>query len=186
MGETHGTTRHERGRRQALNRPNSDWEAEVERLFVEHFDALCQSARRLLDTAAAAEDAVQEAFIKYLGTGRRPAPGCEVAYLRSIVLNEARSVLRHRQVGVRYRQQLLAPDAIDTTWRSTEARHESERLDRALKGLPPRQREVVTMRHLLGLSERETAHALRISPGSVKTHSSRGLSSIRRHLSDAA
>jgi RNA polymerase sigma factor (sigma-70 family) len=44
----------------------------------------------------------------------------------------------------------------------------------ALAGLPRRQREVLVLRHWLDLSEAEIAATLRISRGSVKTHSSRG------------
>src|SRR5690606_34950633 len=47
---------------------------------------------------------------------------------------------------------------------------------------PKRQREVVALRHLAGLSEAETAAALRVSAGSVKTHLSRGLASLRSRM----
>ena len=53
-------------------------------------------------------------------------------------------------------------------------------LRRSLRGLPRRQREVVVMRHLLGLSEAETAAALGCSVGSVKQHCSRALSKLRQ------
>ena len=41
------------------------------------------------------------------------------------------------------------------------------------------QRKVVVLRHWLGLSVAETAHELRISQGTVKSHSSRGLTALR-------
>jgi len=44
------------------------------------------------------------------------------------------------------------------------------------------QRKVVVLRHWLGLSVRETAQELRISEGTVKSHSSRGLSALQSAL----
>lgn len=52
----------------------------------------------------------------------------------------------------------------------------------ALRRLPRRQREVVVLRYLADLSEAEVARALGCSVGTVKTHGSRGLSSLRREL----
>ncbi len=59
---------------------------------------------------------------------------------------------------------------------------EREDLVRALRRLPRRQREVVVMRYLGDLSESESARALGCSVGAVKTHASRGLAALRRHL----
>ena len=55
-------------------------------------------------------------------------------------------------------------------------------LQRALLSLPVRQREVVVLRHLADRSEAETARALGLSPGTVKSHSSRGLAALRTAL----
>ncbi|MDQ3103643.1 MAG: SigE family RNA polymerase sigma factor, partial [Actinomycetota bacterium] len=52
----------------------------------------------------------------------------------------------------------------------------------ALAGIPRRQREVLVLRHWLDLSEADIAAVLRISRGSVKTHSSRGLAALRLRL----
>jgi RNA polymerase sigma factor (sigma-70 family) len=57
-----------------------------------------------------------------------------------------------------------------------------EMLGWALAVLPRRQREVVVLRHLLGLSEVEVAMALEISHGTVKTHLRRGLARLRLRL----
>ncbi len=55
----------------------------------------------------------------------------------------------------------------------------------ALRRLPRRQREVVVLRYLADFSESQAATALGCSVGSVKTHASRGLSALRRHLGES-
>lgn len=55
-------------------------------------------------------------------------------------------------------------------------------LDHAIKQLPTRQREAFFMRCWEGMSTRETADAMRISEGSVKTHYSRALAALRAAL----
>lgn len=52
----------------------------------------------------------------------------------------------------------------------------------ALAALPARQREVIVLRHLCGLSEREVAGAIGISTNSVKKHASRGIARLRARL----
>ena len=56
-----------------------------------------------------------------------------------------------------------------------------ERLEAAIRSLPRRQREAFFLRHWEGLSTRETARAMRVTEGSVKTHLSRAM----QHLSAA-
>jgi RNA polymerase sigma factor (sigma-70 family) len=54
----------------------------------------------------------------------------------------------------------------------------------ALAVLPRRQREVLTLRYWMELSEQQIADSLGISAGSVKTHASRGLAAIERQLEE--
>ena len=55
---------------------------------------------------------------------------------------------------------------------------------RAVKLLARRQREVVVLRFFADLSVSETAAAIGSSQGSVKTHTSRALASLREVLAD--
>jgi RNA polymerase sigma-70 factor (ECF subfamily) len=59
-----------------------------------------------------------------------------------------------------------------------------EELDAALKDLPLRQQQAVMHRLWDGMSTRETATAMGVSAGSVKTHYSRGLKSLQQRLGD--
>jgi RNA polymerase sigma-70 factor (ECF subfamily) len=54
----------------------------------------------------------------------------------------------------------------------------------ALRRLPTRQREVITLRVLLDLDTDTTAKVLGIAPGTVMSHLSRAASALRRDLTD--
>jgi RNA polymerase sigma factor (sigma-70 family) len=52
----------------------------------------------------------------------------------------------------------------------------------ALRALPDRQRDVLVLRFYLDLPESEIADTLGIGPGTVKTHTRRGLDALAREL----
>jgi DNA-directed RNA polymerase specialized sigma24 family protein len=56
---------------------------------------------------------------------------------------------------------------------------------RALRRLPPRQREVVLLRVFLDLDIETTARQLAIAPGTVRAHLSRAVTALRNELPQA-
>jgi RNA polymerase sigma factor (sigma-70 family) len=58
--------------------------------------------------------------------------------------------------------------------------HDDGSMLAALRTLPPRQRAIVVLRYLQDLSEADTAKALDISIGAVKSGASRGLARLRQ------
>jgi RNA polymerase sigma-70 factor (ECF subfamily) len=63
-----------------------------------------------------------------------------------------------------------------------EQRQAGERVTRALKLLPARQRQVIVLREAHELSVQETARVLGISEGSVKQHHFRALQRLRERM----
>ncbi len=157
----------------------------ITELYRDHFDDLIRGVARLVDSRLAAEEQVQAAFAQLATHDRWPEPGKELAYLRSMVLNGARSALRARRVRERapLRSTVQAPEPSPEDL--CVASFDRGELVELLATLPTRQRQVVSLRHFSDLSEIEIAERLAISPGSVKTHCSRAMQSLR-DLAEAA
>jgi RNA polymerase sigma-70 factor (sigma-E family) len=155
-----------------------DRDAVVEALFVAHYTPLVRLAAVLLDDVGTCEEVVQEAFVKlHAGFGRLHDRDKALAYLRQSVVNLSRSRLRRRLVARRYEDP--QPGTQSSAEDSALAVLAANDLVRAMHQLQRRQREVLALRHLAGLSEAETAAALGISVGSVKAYASRGLDALR-------
>ncbi len=103
------------------------------------------------------------------------------AYLRSAVLNGARSHLRHRRMARRHVQPVPGPSAGPE---ADPLAGDHDRVLVALRSLPDRQRAVLALRYYLDLPEAEIARTLGISAGSVKTHAHRGLATLAERLED--
>lgn len=149
-------------------------------LYDEHYRALVKLASFYVDDVETAEEVVQDAFVK-LVTGRfKIDRGKEGAYLRSMVLNGARSALRKRRV-----RRAKAPEPPGLVAAAEEVgveRAERERLLSSIRRLPAKQAAVIVLRYYGDLSEREIAETLGIAPGSVKSHAHRGLRKLRADL----
>lgn len=170
----------------SIEEEHRSWQEAVEHLYRHHFNEMCRMAQRLLDTSHASEEVVQEAFVRFATLRTRPIAGSELAYLRSIVMNEARSTLRRRVVATRYRFTTFVVGSFDETGDAALQRTTAQSLKKQISELPLRQRQVLTLRHLEGMTERETANTLAISEGSVKTHTSRAMTAMRNKVGAAA
>lgn len=155
------------------------WE-EVEGLYRTLREDLVRLAGLLLDEPGACEEVVQDAFVALhlhsVDPDRVPA------YLRSAVLNGARSRLRRRRVADRLGR--IRPGSPPTPEDESILGDRRAAVLAAVRRLPRRQQEVVVLRYWLELSEAEIAATLHISAGSVKTHASRALAAVARTLGD--
>ena len=166
---------------------------QVTELYEAHALSLARLALVMLGDAAAAEDVVQDAFLGlYRRWDRLSDPVAAQSYLRASVLNGCRTALRRRS-----RHGVLTDDAGDDgaayngpTLESAETTvvHGEEHravLD-AIRRLPARQREALVLRYYLDLTEEQTAEAMRVSRGTVKSATSRAIAAVGRMLGGPA
>jgi RNA polymerase sigma-70 factor (sigma-E family) len=155
----------------------------VAQMYREEGASLVRLARLFTDDRNAAEDLVQEAFIRLHRSAHRIEDPTKVApYLRSIVLNLARDHNRRGLMSLRHREPSSAETPPDMPEDVVVAAEEGRRVVAALRDLPLRQRDCLVLRFYLDLSEREIAETLGISPNSVKTHCRRGMAALERGL----
>jgi RNA polymerase sigma factor (sigma-70 family) len=128
-----------------------------------------------------AEDVVQDALVR--AWRRRatfdPDRGTARVWLVAVLLDQAR---RHRLRRLRW-MSLAAADSADAVLvvPGDAARVD---LDRAVRALPRRQRQVITLFYLADLSVAEVASVLGISAGSVKSHLHEARQSLRAALEE--
>jgi len=147
-------------------------------LYAAHYPKLVRIAALLLDDIGASEEVVQDAYVKMHGAWRRiREPAAAEGYLRTTVVNLARSRLRHRMVVAKHPPKPM-PDA-PSAEHGALVKIERDRVIRALRTLPPRQRECLVLRYYADLSEAQIAAAMGISAGAVKSHASRGMAALR-------
>lgn len=152
--------------------------ARLPALYEEHYRKLVKLASFYTDDRETAEEVVQDSFCKLLGGNFKIKHGSEAAYLRSMVLNGARSQLRKRQVRRNHTPEAaVVADAAEVA--GVQASVSAEMMD-ALRKLPEKQAAVLTLRYYLDLSEAEIAETLNIARGSVKSHAHRGLAKLAK------
>ncbi len=153
----------------------------IEQIYHSERLPMVRLAVLLVDDMNTAEDVVQDAFSGVFRAWDRLADEDAVrGYLRTCVVNAARSVLRRRRTARAYVPPVELPTAGADT--STLLAEEYREALQALSLLPERQREVIVMRYWSDLSDAEVASALGISKGTVKSSASRGLATLRRAL----
>ncbi len=155
-----------------------DADAAVEQLYAAHYRRLVRLSVLLVRDEGTAEEVVQDAFVAMHAKWHTlDDPHRALAYLRQVVVNRSRSVLRHRGVVARHPEQpLLDAPAADGP---ALARERRRMVLEALQQLSERQREVLALRYYLDLDEAAIAEHLGISRGAVKSHASRGAAALR-------
>jgi RNA polymerase sigma-70 factor (ECF subfamily) len=134
--------------------------------------------------SAEAEDAAQDGFVKaWRAFGRFRADAPLRPWLLQIVANEARnrrrSTGRRAQLALRAEHAEVSGDAAPSPESATLAAAERQRLLAALDALPDDARLVLACRYLLELSEEETATALDLRRGTVKSRTARALDRLK-------
>ncbi len=155
-------------------------DALVTELFEAEGASLVRLARLFTDDRNAAEDIVQEAFIRLHRSAHRiQDPTKAAAYLRSIVMNLTRDHNRRGLMSLRHQEAMPSGTVPELPEDVLAGDSERMAIIDAIRELSPRQRDCLLLRYYAELSEREIAQVLGISPNSVKTHCRRGLEALR-------
>lgn len=153
-------------------------DAEFTAFMADHAADLRRTAWLLVGDLHRAEELTQEALARTYASWGRARQTDPLAYSRRVLANLRIDTWRRR------RREVLTAEVPDEARTGSEGRADDrDQLVRALALLNARQRRVVVLRHLVGLSEAEVAAALGMSVGTVKSSSSRALATLRAALS---
>ncbi|MFC7303760.1 SigE family RNA polymerase sigma factor [Streptomyces monticola] len=153
---------------------------EFHAFFEQHYAGLARLAHLLTGDADGADDLAADALLALWDRWDRVrAAEHPAAYARGVVANMARSRIRS---AVRERRR------VTLFWSGQSENTEDPDIpavvdvQEALRGLPFRKRACVVLRHAFDLSEKDTAHTLGISVGTVKSQTSKGMAELQRLL----
>jgi RNA polymerase sigma-70 factor (sigma-E family) len=153
---------------------------EFHAFFERHYSELSRFAHLLTGEADAADDLAADALLAlWYRWDRVRAADHPSAYARGVVANLARTRIRS---AVRERRR------ISLFWSQREEKTENPDIagvvdvQEALRRLPFRKRACVVLRHAFDLSEKDTALALGVSVGTVKSQTSKGMAELQKLL----
>jgi RNA polymerase sigma-70 factor, ECF subfamily len=153
--------------------------ADFDRLYEATYQRLFGTLVALLRDRAAAEDCVQEAYLRAFRAWPRWRPDAPAeAWLHRIAINVAVSHRRRerlREAGELVRR-LGAPAEPDPTEVSTPD------LVRELRELPPKQAAALVLRHVHGYTNREIAHALDVPERTIASRLAAARSRLQARL----
>ncbi|TAN31459.1 sigma-70 family RNA polymerase sigma factor [bacterium] len=165
--------------------------AAYEEIVQRYQQVAFRTAYVITGSAADAEDAAQEGFVKAYRALDRFRPGADLRpWLLRIVANEARnrvrSSVRRHGLELRLAEGFRPGDAAPSPEAAAVAAEDRRALLGLVNSLGEEDRLVIASRYFLELSGEETATALGIPEGTVKSRLSRALARLRARVGEAA
>lgn len=160
-------------------------------LFLSYYQDLCAYASGILHNATAAEEIVQETFVKLWEDRHNLTVEMFLkAYLYKAVRNSCLNYLEHQKVRNKHTQYSLSQHAFnpvppisqDYPIANLLVKELEQKIEEAIALLPLQCREVFLLIRFEELSYAEVAEQLNISPNTVKTQLQRALNKLRDYL----
>jgi RNA polymerase sigma-70 factor (ECF subfamily) len=169
-----------------------------EQIVLRHQDRVVRLCFRLLDSHQRAEEAAQEVFVKVFGNLDRFRGDSQFStWLYRVTINHCRNIHAHRSRRRERDHISLDRGSVreDGTHRVTElsdsaptaedellAEERLRQLREELEMLDPLWREILILRDVEGFSYEETAAALSLAAGTVKSRIHRARTELRRRM----
>lgn len=162
---------------------SSDYNAELESAYRQHFDELYRYAFSMVKNQSQAEDVVQSVFME----GWQDRSKIQIhtslrAFLFKAVYFKCMNELKHQKVKQKFESFFTA--RTEKVVKEDPVRTElKQKIEEALQMLPPECRKVFELCKLEGLKYYEVADKLQISPKTVENQMGKALKSLRQQLS---
>ena len=155
---------------------------------MEHIDALYGYALALTRNGAAAEDLVQDTFLRAAVAAHRPDSNSNLkGWLFVIMRNAWLNEVRHRNCGPQFVDLETGGPAVDQTQENPHVVYlrklEREQVQHAIESLPDAYREIIVLRDIEGFTYQEIATVLECPAGTVMSRLGRARGKLRKLLS---
>lgn len=151
--------------------------ADIERLFRQHYAGMYRVARSILYDADECKDVVSEVFARLMAEPVVLLPDTEEGYLFRSVRNRCLNLIAHKDVRERVSKLLLADAETVLSERDDERLEQLIRIIEALE--PPIRRQILRLRFLREMTYQEVADELHVSKVTVYNHLSQAMDTIR-------
>jgi len=156
-----------------------------EKVFNDHYDALCFYAVKIISDHDEAEEVVQNTFVNVWNKKEQlEVKGSLKSYLFQSVHNACLNILKHKKVEREYESyQLQVAENIDHSDDLVSAELKEE-IERALQTLPGKRRKIFLMNRMEGFRYKEIAEKMGLSIKTVENQIGRALKQLRGELSE--
>lgn len=160
--------------------PDSAWSSRMANAYVAFAPSMYRLAVSLTSDHSAAEDLLQEAFVRVFGRPRQIKSSRELgAYLHRTVINLARRRWRRSKME---RVFMMRPEALGESDANGDALHDV--VWQLLRELPIRQRAAIVLHYYEDLTEAEVADRLACSPAAARSLMHRGMKKLRHEVKE--
>ncbi len=155
-------------------------------IFERYKERIYRTALAITRDPAAAEDILQESFVRLFSHADRLRTDTPVGpWLYRVAVNLSADWLSHRRRWFEVLQHLIerwtAPIRVE---RAVEERELQEKVHRAIRSLPVAQQVVIVLHYLEGMSLKEIAEILEIPEGTVKSRLYHAREALRMQLTE--
>ncbi len=161
-------------------------EKAFEALFLHYYPHLCLYATQILKNSSAAEEIVQELFVRFWE--KREETEIETSlknYLFRAAKNHCLNYIKHNQIKREYSQKFLAENEPFSTEYEFESQTELFRkIEESISALPEKRQEIFRLSRQEGLKYREIAKKMNISIKTVETQMGLAIKTLRDKLRD--
>jgi RNA polymerase sigma-70 factor (ECF subfamily) len=169
-----------------FEKTRADDEKAFEALFRLYYPHLCLYATQVLKNPSAAEEIVQELFVRLWEKRKETQIDTSVKnYLFRAVKNHCLNYIKHNKIKNEYSQKVLAVSNPEDTSENIEAQDELfQKIEESIAALPEKRQEIFRLSRQEGLKYREIAEKMNISIKTVETQMGLAIKTLREKLRD--
>jgi len=155
-----------------------------ENFFKRHYAYFCLFAYRYLNDRDAAEEVVQDVFVKiWEKRSLIEVKGSLTAYFNMAIKNTCLNYLKHRRVEANFAQNFVQQKKEEVI--SDDGTDElAEKIRQAIDNLPPQRKKIFLMSRYDGLKYQEIADRLQLSVKTVEAQMGLAFKQLRDQLKD--